>query len=83
MNDIQVSEEKEEVVFNESVGGNANANAYCLVYNSDTLVQSELEARNDEGKMVDEKETPINRGDYPLLLTKELNQLVEEDNKKF
>jgi len=78
-NDIRVTEESEETVIKESVGGKGWASAYWLVYVNEATAK-ELSSLNInsfkplEGAQVD-LEHP-----YARLLSMPINRLVEEEN---
>lgn len=84
-NDIQVSDEKEEVVFKEAIGGKEHKSAYCLVYVSQKSLDEEARKINDYNSDVlsisDELKVP--KQHYNSFLKEKLLKEVDQDNKKF
>jgi len=83
-NDIQVSDEVEENVLKESIGGYANISAYCLVYLADHIVQDELRAKKSQSMEIqDSRIIEIERQHYLDLLPQDLSDEVAADNILF
>jgi hypothetical protein len=83
-NDIQVVEEKEEVVMKEAVGGYQNISAYCLVYHSDENVQAELKARKEVANEIQQdNEIRFEKSNYCRYLSGRSIIEVEADNVAF
>lgn len=85
-NDHHVSEEKEEVVLTEALGGFGNMSAYCLVYISDENIQEELNLNTTELKDLFAREeigVDVEKHYYKKLLTPILTQEVIADNISF
>lgn len=85
-NDFTVSDEKEEIVMTESLGGYENASAYSLVYISDEAAKEEIYAKPQ--KAIDlikgeESEVPIEKQHYSRYLSSALNQEILIDNLNF
>ncbi len=79
-NDIQVSDENEEVVMKEAVGGYANVSAYCLVYLSDEIIQEELKFKSASMEIQDNKIIEIERHHYLDVLPMDLSDEVDASN---
>jgi len=83
-NDIQVSDEVEENVMKESVGGYSNISAYCLVYLADHIVQDELRAKKAQSMEIqDSKIIESERQHYLDILPQDLSDEVAADNILF
>ena len=84
-NDIQVSEEKEEQVFKEAIGGLNHISAYCLVYTSQKAIDRELEQskKNAQVEANNANEFVVPKQHYINLLKEKLRTEVELDNMKF
>jgi len=85
-NDFNVSEEKEEIVMTESLGGYENASAYSLVYISDEAAKEEIHAKSEktptkEGE--EENEVTIEKQHYARYLSPALRQEMFFDNLNF
>ena len=81
-----MTEEKEEIVMNESLGGHANMSAYCFVYLSDNVVKEELNNKAVQAKDAlneAEKNFEIDKQHYLRLLPVSLAQDVFVDNLNF
>eukprot|EP00331_Platyophrya_macrostoma_P026999 CAMPEP_0176452540 /NCGR_PEP_ID=MMETSP0127-20121128/28602_1 /TAXON_ID=938130 /ORGANISM="Platyophrya macrostoma, Strain WH" /LENGTH=1000 /DNA_ID=CAMNT_0017841025 /DNA_START=38 /DNA_END=3040 /DNA_ORIENTATION=- len=84
-NDIQVSEEKEEQVFKEAIGGLNHISAYCLVYTSQKAIDKETEhiKKYMQGNMNLANELEVPKQHYSIFLKEKLRADVDLDNKKF
>ena len=84
-NDFQVSEENEETVMTEALGGYANSSAYCLVYLSDKVAQEELNSTKIQQKYIvaDEDGVDIERQFYRPLVPAHLIPEISTDNMVF
>jgi ubiquitin carboxyl-terminal hydrolase 25/28 len=85
-NDLQVSEEKEEIVMRESLGGCNNSNAYCLCYMSEKSYKEGNNWRQSylQTQMIIEgKDIEIPKQHYSSLLSEHLRMEVDEDNLVF
>ncbi len=85
-NDFTVSDEKEEIVMTEALGGYENASAYSLVYISDEAAREEVHAKPI--KLLDvtkgeETEVTIEKQHYSRYLSPPLNQEILIDNLNF
>ena len=79
-NDIHVTEENEETVFQEAFGGNSNTSAYCLVYLSDAIVKEEALLRQQKIPFESVNGMEVEKKHYNLFLTPRLVDEVETDN---
>lgn len=83
-NDIQVSDETEENVMKEAIGGHSNTSAYCLIYLSDNMVQEELKSKKAKTMEVqDSKVIDIEKSHYLDLLPADISDEVDVDNVLF
>ena len=85
-NDIQVTDEKEEQVFKEAIGGLNHISAYCLVYTSQASIDEEMGQikaymRNNALNQGNEIEVP--KQHYNMLLSHKFKEEVDQDNRKF
>lgn len=84
-NDIQITDEKEEQVFKEAIGGLNNVSAYCLVYRSQKSIDEETEQKNKFMKSNPNlvKELTIPKPHYTVFLKEALKNEVDKENKRF
>ena len=84
-NDIQVSDESEEVVFKEATGGKGRKSAYCAVYVSQKSLDEEAKhiSAYKQGKTAGGNELEVPKQHYNALLKEGLRTKVERDNKLF
>ena len=74
-NDIQVSDEKEDVVMKEAFGGYNNVNAYCLVYSNQKACDEDIKTKQlymNNKIFIEDKEIGIPKQHYASLLTDNL-----------
>ena len=83
-NDIQVTDEKEDVVMKEAFGGYNNANAYCLVYSNQKACDEDINTKQilmDNKIFIEGKEIEVPKQYYTSLLSENLK--LEVKNKLF
>ena len=84
-NDIQVSEEKEEHVFKEAIGGLNHISAYCLVYVSQKSIDEETGHINKylQNNMNLARELEVPKQHYTIFLSEEIKNEVDQENRRF